>query len=155
MSEISDDKFELLQIFHHLIRAFQKTRQGLWGQELDGATTIEVSILSIIEHNPNIILKEIVQMLGIPNSTLTAAIDRLEKRGLIARTISNRDRRSFRLELTMKGKAAQLEHRKGENILIERILASFSTVEEKKALNMVLEKITNNLEECAENEHLV
>lgn len=60
-----EDKSELRRIFHQLIRAIQKNRFELWGQKLEGATTIEVSVLSIVEHKQDIILKEIIQYLGI------------------------------------------------------------------------------------------
>jgi DNA-binding MarR family transcriptional regulator len=148
MKEIySEDEVSLSPIFHRLIRAMQRTSLELWGTGLDGATTIEVSILSIVEHKPDVILKEIVEFLGIPGSTLTSAIDRLEKRGFIRRIISNRDRRSFGLELTEKGEEVQMEHRKGEQILMERILKAFSTPEEQSNLIRVLEKLSEKLEE--------
>lgn len=62
-------------------------------------------ILVMAAADSSIILREIREKLGIPNSTLTSAIDRLETRGLLRRVVSERDRRSFGLELTYGGRA--------------------------------------------------
>lgn len=155
MEQINPNDISILShIFHRLIRAVQRTRLELWGG-LDGITTVEVSILSIVEHRPDVILKEIVEFLAIPGSTLTSAIDRLEKRGLINRIISQRDRRSFGLELTEKGKTVQQEHRKGEQILINQILMAFDTPEKRYTLIDILETLTNQLEGIENYEFMV
>lgn len=86
------------KVWHELIISMQKTSDELWNGKLEGASTIEISILSIIERHPDAIVKEIVEILEIPVSTLTSAVDRLEKRGLLRRVISQRDRRSFGLD---------------------------------------------------------
>jgi DNA-binding MarR family transcriptional regulator len=138
---------ELDKVWHKLILILQKTSEELWKDKLEGVSTIEVSILSVIEKKPDVILKEIVEILGVPGSTLTNAIDRLEKRGLITRVISKRDRRSFRLELTKDGHAAQVEHKKSEEILWRRVLNSYEAASERKELIRLLGKLADNLDE--------
>jgi DNA-binding MarR family transcriptional regulator len=84
MDNITEDEIRCLdKVWHELIVSMQKTGAELWGGRLESMSTIEISILSIIEIKPDVILKEIIESLGVPASTLTNAIDRLEKRGLI------------------------------------------------------------------------
>lgn len=74
-------------------------------------------------------------------STLTGVIDRLERRGLLARAVNARDRRSFVLDLTPAGEAAarrvqdafaaleaRARERAGERSLagFERVLAALT-----------------------------
>ncbi len=132
------------KVWHSSIVEMQKVSEQVWNGYLEGATTIEISILSIVEKNPDVILKEIIQILGIPASTLTNAVDRLEKRGLLQRVISKRDRRSFGLELTEKGHSAQIEHRKGEEILWKRVLGAYDTDEERAEFLRLMQKLVEN-----------
>jgi ubiquinone/menaquinone biosynthesis C-methylase UbiE len=81
---------------------------------------------------PDVILGEIVSILNIPKSTLTNAVDRLEKRNYINRIISKRDRRSYGLELTEEGHLAQKEHLDFEYTVYGRILNALDTDEENK-----------------------
>lgn len=141
LKEITD----LDKVWHKLVFLLQKTNDELWKDKLEGLSTIEVSILSIIEKKPDVILKDILSLLQIPSSTLTNAIDRLEKRGLVRRVISIRDRRSFGLELTDDGISAQLEHKKSEEILWQKVLGSFETSKERSDLIMLLGKLADNL----------
>jgi DNA-binding MarR family transcriptional regulator len=145
-NEISNEEINALdQVWHRLVFGLQKTGEQLWKDTLDGVSTIEISILNIISMNPNVILKEINEMLESPNSTLTNAVDRLEKRDLIRRVISKRDRRSFGLELTEKGTLAQIEHKKGEAVLWQKILGSFDSAAEREELIRLLGKLVDNL----------
>lgn len=139
-----EEIYELDKVWHRIVLILQKTSQELWKDKLEGLSSIEVSILSIIEKRPDVILKDIIEILGIPGSTLTNAIDRLEKRGLITRVISKRDRRSFGLELTEDGHLAQNEHKKGEEILWKKIFSSFDTTERKELIRL-LGKLADNL----------
>jgi DNA-binding MarR family transcriptional regulator len=123
----------------------QKSNEEIWTGRLEGATTLEISILGIIEKKPDVILKEIIESLGIANSTLTSAVDRLEKRGLIERVISKKDRRSFGLALTGEGLLAQAEHREREKLLWQKILGSYDTSKERMELIKLLEILAKNL----------
>lgn len=132
---------ELNDLWHSLIFTFQSKDSLLWGEELENATTIELSILDIVERRPQVLLKEIKGILNIPGSTLTNAIDRLEKRRLLARVISPRDRRSFGLELTDRGKKAQKTHIRVERMLCEKILGALNSQEEQREFIASLKKI--------------
>jgi len=146
--KISNEQIKSLdKVWHKLLLSLQRTSENLWKDRLAGISTVEISILSIIEKKPDIILKEINEILGIPGSTLTSAIDRLEKRRLLRRVISTRDRRSFGLELTENGKLTQVEHRKSEEILWEKVLNSYSTNGERSELIRMLQILADSLNE--------
>lgn len=63
---------------------------------------------------------------------LTSMIDRLEKKNLIKRAISTKDRRSYKLELTEEGRKTQVEHDKFETEFYARITNSLDTYEERE-----------------------
>lgn len=149
--KITQSEIEMLdKVYHDLVFSMQKASAELWKDKLQGISTIEISILSIIEKNPDIILKEITQILCIPASTLTSAIDRLKKRGLLTRIISQRDRRSFGLSLTADGKLAQQEHLQSEAILWQKILSAYDTSKERSQLIQLLSILAEKLAEEGE-----
>ena len=146
--KITQSEIEKLdKVYHALVVSMQKTSEELWKDKLEGISTVEISILSIIQSKPDVILKEITQILGVPASTLTSAINRLEKRGLLARVISKRDRRSFGLALTNDGQLAQQEHRQSETLLWQKILGAYDTAEERCELIRLLSILAQKLGE--------
>lgn len=114
-------------------------------KRLNDMTTVEISILDAVAHNPDIILKEICELLDIPKSTMTSAIDRLEKRDYLNRVISKRDRRSFGLLLTEEGELAQKEHLALERTTCQSILGALDTYEERQLFLDLIEKILDRL----------
>lgn len=144
--KISDEELQSIdKVWHELIISMQKISDELWKDKLEGASTVEISILSIIERKSDVILKEIVEILGIPGSTLTSAIDRLEGRGLLRRIISQKDRRSFGLELTDAGRIAQQEHRESEKVLWKKVLGAYETSGERRELIRLLQILADNI----------
>jgi DNA-binding MarR family transcriptional regulator len=71
-----------------------------------GLTPAEVNALARLRPAEPLAVAELVAATGQRPSTLTGVIDRLEGRGLLARVVNARDRRSFVLELTPAGEAA-------------------------------------------------
>ncbi len=146
MKEIKKEHIKLLDNFMHL---FYK-RMNNFDIEMDiqhfqGITSIELSILGLVGENPDIILKEISERLQVPGSTLTNAIDRLEKRALLTRVISKKDRRSFGLLLTADGKKAYHEHEKAEQITWNKILSALDSDEEIELFLNLVKKIAEGI----------
>lgn len=115
--------------------------------KLEGVSAIEVRILRLVNENPDIILKEISQKLNIITSTLTSAINRLERRKLLKRTISKRDLRSFQLKLTKEGKMAIEEYLEAEQKVWKLILKPLSQ-DERDQFIRIFKKITDNIIEA-------
>ena len=112
---------------------------------IQGLSTNELAIIRIISEKEEVIIKDILEVLNIPKSTLTSIIDRLEKRNLIIRAISKRDRRSYKLELTEKGKIVQDDHIKFEEEVYGKIIVSLDTYEEREDLLKLIRKIIENI----------
>jgi DNA-binding MarR family transcriptional regulator len=112
---------------------------------LKGLSTNEIAIIRIISEKDECIIKDILEVLNIPKSTLTGIIDKLEKCNIVNRAISKRDRRSYKLELTEKGKAAQEEHVKFEEEVYGKIMISLDTYEERQELLKLMRKIVENI----------
>lgn len=112
--------------------------------ELKGTGILDVNILRLLFNNSEIIPKEIASKLNIPNSTLTNAINRLEKKGLVERQLNANDLRSLQLLLTDKGKQAICKHHDAERVLIENIFSILSDDESDLLIN-IFEKIVEKL----------
>jgi DNA-binding MarR family transcriptional regulator len=112
---------------------------------IKGLSDNEISIIRIISEKEEVIIRDILEILNIPKSTLTNMIDRLEKRNLIMRSISKRDRRSYKLELTEEGKKAQEEHIKFEEEIYGKVMISLDTYEERENLLNIMRKIVYNI----------
>ncbi|MBU3153692.1 MarR family transcriptional regulator [Clostridium estertheticum] len=112
---------------------------------IQGLRNNELTILRIISEKENVIIKDILEVLNVPKSTLTSMIDRLEKRNLIIRTLSNKDRRSYKLELTKEGNMAQEEHSKFEEEVYGKIMISLDTYEDRENLLKLIRKMAYNI----------
>lgn len=112
---------------------------------IQGLSTLEISIIKITYYNENIILKDIVDSLNIPKSTLTSVINRLENQDIIKREKNPNDKRSYILILTEKGKAIKKEHDDGEKEIFEKILNSLDTPQERDEFIKLISKIAKNL----------
>ena len=117
---------------------------------IQGLSTNELAIIRIISEKEEVIIKDILEVLKLPKSTLTSIIDRLEERKIIIRAISNRDRRSYKLELTEKGKIIQDEHIKFEEEVYGKIILSLDTHEEREKLLELIRKIVRNISRTEE-----
>jgi len=126
-------------------KLLQSNKLNICSEQLEGTTVLEVNILKIVGRNPDIILREISKFLKTPSSTLTSAINRLEKRKLLKRIISERDLRSFGLALTDEGKYAIEEHYKKEGIVINSMLQVFDNSEERHSFIKLFKKLVDGI----------
>jgi DNA-binding MarR family transcriptional regulator len=65
----------------------------------------EYGLLSLLDANPGISQVALAQVYGLDKSTLSLAVSRLGKRGLVRRTRSRKDGRYYALWLTRSGSA--------------------------------------------------
>lgn len=111
---------------------------------LKGVGLLDVNILKLLYNSSEIVPKEIVEKLNIPNSTLTNAINRLERKQLVERRLNKNDLRSLQLILTDKGRKAIQEHHDLERELVGEIFTILNE-DESKSLVDIFEKISKNL----------
>jgi DNA-binding MarR family transcriptional regulator len=88
-------------------RANQRVRRYL-AAHLDelGITEIEAHLLARLSAKGPISVGELQRAFGLRPSTLTNALDRLERRGLIERAVDPTDRRTYTVRLTRAGARA-------------------------------------------------
>jgi DNA-binding MarR family transcriptional regulator len=93
--------------FESHLQAYDVTRAG-W------------AVLSAIFHDSKTTPAELASFVGVDGAAITRHLDRLEKRGLVVREPSTKDRRSVRIKLTRKAKR-----------LIPKIVAASTETNEK------------------------
>lgn len=136
---------ELNILWHEmLMKSNYKDIQSKYSN-IQGLSVNELTIIKIISQKEEVIIKDILEVLNIPKSTLTGIIDKLEKHNFIIRAISKRDRRSYKLELTQKGKEVQDEHIRFEEEVYGKIITSLDTYEEREHLLKLIRKIATNI----------
>jgi DNA-binding MarR family transcriptional regulator len=136
---------ELNKLWHHMLKEYNYKDIEAKYKNMQEVSTTELTIIRIIFEREDVIIKDIIEVLNFPKSTLTSIIDRLEKRNLIVRAISKRDRRSYRLELTEQGKIVQDEHIKFEEEVYGKIITSLDTYEEREEFLKFIKKIGDNI----------
>lgn len=117
---------------------------GRMADRMGELTPGRFSLLTLLKHNPGINQTDLSRAVGLDKSTLTPALDQLERNGLILRQRTATDRRTYALSLSEKGKtllddlnAKVLQHE-------QNIVASLSS-SERATLLRLLKKIARSL----------
>lgn len=82
---------------------------------------------------------------GVPLSTMTGLVDRMEKKGLVRRVPHRRDRRSIELEATPAGTLALGEQARALETMARGMLAALSA-RDQESLITILRRIRTTLE---------
>ncbi len=93
------------------LKATMKKVEKHIGQEMDkyGVSMAQSFVLFSLLENDGSTLSEIGALAHIENSSLTTMVDKLEKEGLVERSLFPQDRRVIRLFLTDAGRERALE----------------------------------------------
>jgi DNA-binding MarR family transcriptional regulator len=111
-------------------------------------TQAEAHVLSFLsERGGSGSMADLHRSFGHKRSTLTSIVDRLEKRGLVERTIHPDDRRSFMLKLTREGAVLARRIRTTLERLEARVLERLDP-SDVRAFTAVLEAIEQAVEEA-------
>ncbi len=105
-----------------------------------GLSPAQVHTIEVIGHQQNMRMKELAERLGITTGTLTVAVDKLEKKGLVIRKPHEHDRRSWLVALTEKGQITFAQHHRFHNDFTEEISAGL-THEEVTQLSHLIAKL--------------
>jgi len=102
--------------------------------------TVDFSVLSLLQANPNITQKRLSQAINVSPPNLAILLDGLEERGLLARQRNPLDKRSHTLALTPAGSrlCARAEKTASE---LERDATAMLTAAERARLLALLQKI--------------
>lgn len=148
VSEVCYPEEQMVPLIRGLLLVLNKMRSDrfqTWSGRFEGLNKMDLHILLLVQESPDIVLGEIRERLGVPNSTLTGVIDRLENQGIVERTISKRDRRSYGLKLTSKGKEVRREHDRVLYVIAASMLAPLND-DERKTFVALLSKVADNMQ---------
>ena len=91
----------LISRAQHSLMTYLKKELNTQGTSI---TPVQAGILFLLRKNAHTMTK-LSQILSIDNSAITGLVDRLEKSGLAQRTANPKDRRTYLIRITEKGKA--------------------------------------------------
>lgn len=110
---------ELLELLVHM-----SLRLRLRGIDLESSTGLfgrELDLVALLTASGPTSVKSLVIDLGLPRSTMTAIVDRLQDRGLVTRHPNPQDRRSIVLEATPAAFEALRRYHEGMMGLVDHI----------------------------------
>ena len=123
----------LVSIFEKVLVAEEKSLQKGYFSNLSLAEMHTLDAIGPYES------RTMTETLGITVGTLTVSVDRLVKKGFVARRRDEEDRRVVRISLTRDGKLAARMHGKFHKVLAKHILEPYTDEEQELLLSLVKE----------------
>ncbi len=102
----------------------------------------QMRTICVIGRNKDIRMKDIADRMELTTGTVTVMIDRLQDMGLVERSRNEKDRRSYKILLSEKGRAYYEEHRKRQKELVRKLAAKVSQNDREKC-ERVLEEFNS------------
>jgi DNA-binding MarR family transcriptional regulator len=98
---------DLVDLPGHYIRRLQQIAVAIFLEETAsfGITPVQFAALDTVRRQPMLDQRTLARSIGFDTSTIAGVVDRLERRGLVARNASAGDRRVRLLSLTAEGEA--------------------------------------------------
>lgn len=148
MNEIKQKYVDQLDnLMHEILKRYKDYKTCMCTLYPQGITSTELSVIKIVHLKPDIVIKEVSELLSIPGSTLTSVIDRLEQKKLIIRTVSKRNRHSFGMELTEEGIKLNAEHENAERQIWCKVLSLLDSDHDREMLIHLLTTMVNKLDQ--------
>jgi len=127
-------------VFDNFVKVVGSALAGRMG----GLTPGRFSLLVLLRANPGINQTDLSRGVGVDKSTLTPALDQLEKKGLILRQRTAADRRTYSLSLSPTGEQL-LDELMDKVAQHEKNIVAGLTVSERATLNRLLKKMARSL----------
>lgn len=144
MSELpSTENTAIIALSHQLVEFFDKINS--WENSVvrgSGLSPAQMHTIEVIGHRQDMRMKELADRLGVTTGTLTVAVDKLEKKGLVVRKPHQRDRRSWLVSLTEKGEGIFVRHDRFHRDFTEEISAGLTTAEMKQFSDLLAKLLT-------------
>ena len=138
-SKSSDDRVAELAGFIEALTERFKANESVFADRLE-VSERELALLRTAAREGPMILREIGGRFGVPVSTLTGLVDRMEKKGLVRRVRGRRDRRAVELEATPAGTIALREHARGMAAIARGMLETLGE-RDQQALLAILRRV--------------
>jgi DNA-binding MarR family transcriptional regulator len=129
-----------------MIRRMQQISVSIFIEETGKlkVTNRQWGILLVLAHQPHIDQISVANLLGLDRSTAGMVIKKLEKDGLVVRTVNLHDRRRHSLQLTQSGRRLLSQLAEPAQRARKRLLSPFTPREQKLFLQL-LDKCTRAL----------
>ena len=140
------DRFK--QMPGHCIRRAQQVSSACFSNELAefDLTSVQMVALVAIADQPGIDATRLAEIIDFDRATIGGVVDRLERKGLIRRTVSPRDKRSKTMTATPAGRALLEVSLPHVERVQDRLLAPLSPDEREtflRLLNAVVAGVAN------------
>lgn len=132
-------KIQLSELMHELFQINQRIFEQDDYSNLLSLCEKDITILDMLSLRENCTAKQLSVALNLPKTTVVTAISRLVKRGYLIRSQNMQDKREQFLQLTDKGKRANLEHHQYEALFLEGIMDLWKE-EDQKALAEIIKR---------------
>lgn len=123
----------------HFIRRANQISGAIFAQELAGAelTSVQLIALAAIIDSPKLDATRLAEMIDFDKATIGGVVERLERKGLIERTVSKADRRVKTLVATRAGKRLLAESMDSVERVQEQLLAPLSAAERENFMRLL------------------
>ena len=130
--------------FHKVWYAVMFDRSDAKSENIKNLSFMDMHLIGIAHEHPDYILREIRDILQVPQTTLSSIVSRMENQGYVRRVINHRDMRSFSLEVTEKGRQMYEEHKRNDREKAEQILLMLDE-DERDDFIRLFEKVANSV----------
>ncbi|AAK41588.1 MarR family winged helix-turn-helix transcriptional regulator [Saccharolobus solfataricus] len=135
-----DEKLQLMNTIAKIYRGSIKEFNNRLGK-LMNLSYLDFSILKATSEEPRSMVY-LANRYFVTQSAITAAVDKLEAKGLVRRIRDSKDRRIVIVEITPKGRQVLLEANEVLRNLVNEMLSDVENVEELlEGLNKILSRI--------------
>ena len=140
------DRIDELRRFIEMLSSRFKQTEELFATKLEVSERELALLRTLVEEGP-MITKALGGRFGVPVSTMTGLVDRMEKKGLVRRVRGRRDRRAIELEATPAGALALKEHARGLEAVARGILEALPE-RDQEALITILRRVATRVAEA-------
>ena len=140
------DRIDELRRFIEMLSSRFKQTEELFATKLEVSERELALLRTLVEEGP-MITKALGGRFGVPVSTMTGLVDRMEKKGLVRRLRGRRDRRAIELEATPAGALALKEHARGLEAVARGILEALPE-RDQEALITILRRVAIRVAEA-------
>jgi DNA-binding MarR family transcriptional regulator len=130
-------ELELVESMDKLTTFTRKFQKQLLSGDLKDYTLRQLYYIELINKNRGISISDLARILGVKKSTVSVAINQLIDLGIVEKTQSERDKRFYYLELTLKGEEIIEKHMQVHKNTIKKILEILNPEEVDNFIDIV------------------
>jgi DNA-binding MarR family transcriptional regulator len=122
-NELRDHLHELSELLVDFFNIFHAWEEEAVSNLKTKLTILEVHTIEALGRRPALKMRKLAEIMEISTPSVTAVVDKLEKKGFARRQTTPTDRRVFLIELTKKGIELFEKHSDQHKNMADRVLA--------------------------------